>query len=91
MDDVSAVQVYKTLKSHVETVLAELFRVSNLELLKHWCKASSVHELHKDPKTVLEVKGLMALDEGIRLSHLHDSNLVLNCLPLSVTPSLHKL
>ena len=63
MDDVLSVQVNEALKRLVQTVLAEFFRVLALEFLKHRGEGSSIHELHKDPEAVLEIKGFVTLND----------------------------
>ena len=74
----------------VQTVLAEFFRVLALEFLKHRGKGSSIHELHEYPEAVLEIEGFVTLNDRFALAHLHDSDLVLDCLPLCTILGLCK-
>lgn len=83
MNNVLPVQIDEALERHVETVLAELFTVLALQLLKHGCEGTAVHQLHKDPQTVLEVESLVTLHNRVTLAHLHYANFILNGLPLS--------
>ena len=62
VDDVLTVEVNEALQRLVQTVLAEFFRVLALEFLKHRCKGSSLHKLHKDPEAVLEIESFVTLN-----------------------------
>ena len=63
VDDVLSVEVNEALQRLVQTVLAEFFRVLALEFLKHRGEGSSIHELHKDPEAILEIKGFVTLND----------------------------
>lgn len=82
MDDVLLVEVNQSLQSLVQGVLAESLTVVALEVFKHGSESAAVHQLHEDPKPVLEVKGLLAADNAVELTHLHDADLILDGLSL---------
>ena len=63
MDDVLSMKVDQTFECLVNTVLAETFRVCALKLLKHRSECTTVHQLHEDPESVLEVKRLITLHD----------------------------
>ena len=75
----------------IKTVFAEFFRVVSLKFFEHGSKGTSVHQLHEDPKTVLEIECLIALYYRFTLSHLHDTNLVLDRLAFSSALGLCEL
>jgi len=79
MDNVLSVEVNQTLTSHIYTVLAELFRVLALELLEHGSESATIHQFHEDPESVLEVKRLITLDNGLTVAHLHNTDFIFNC------------
>lgn len=91
MDNVLRVQVNKALERHVQTELAEAFRVLTLQVLKHGGEGTTVHELHEDPKAVLVVESLEALNDRLTLRHLHDTDFVFNCLTLCLVLGLSEL
>ena len=80
MNNVLTMQVNEALEGSPQTVLAELFRVVALKFFKHRCEGTAVHQLHEDPKTILEVKRLMASDNRVVLTQLHDTDFVLDSL-----------
>ena len=91
MDDVLSVKVDQALECRPETVLAEALRVLAHQLLEHGCEGAAVHQLHEDPEAVLEVERLMALHDRLTLTHLHDTDLILDSLALSASFRLSEL
>ena len=63
VDDVLSMQVDETFECLVNTILAELLGVLARKLLEHGSECTTVHQLHEDPESILEVKRFVALHD----------------------------
>jgi len=53
-----------------------------LKLFKHGCESTTIHQLHEDPKTILEVERFVALHDGFTGAYLHNADFIFNCSAL---------
>lgn len=83
MDDSLLVEIANGFKNFSQDVGADVFTYLTFLLFNDIRKSSDIHELQNDPKFLLEVIGIVALENGVLiLTHHHQSNLSLNIIEL---------